>query len=318
MTRRLAGLLLLAASACNVSAPDPVAGPAGPSAATPAFTGMVAVEDPAVHNLIHVSERIWSGAAPEDEATFAALAARGVKTMVNVDGARPAIELAAKYGMRYVHIPFGYDGVDENAAMQIVRLIEETDEPIYFHCHHGVHRGPAAAAIALQVETGCSAEDSGELLRLAKTDPKYAGLWRDVLAFAVPPAGVPRPRLHEVAPVGDLVAAMAKMDREWDRIKLLQKNAWQVPAEHPDLAPAKEARILAETYAALDAVLAAEQAGDADFMAFLAEGQRASRALRDALAAGDADAAAQGFAAVKQSCADCHRPYRDAASDAKE
>lgn len=317
MTRRLAGFLLLAASACNVSERDAAVAVAPPAGA-PTFAGMQVVEDPDVHHLIHVSDRIWSGAAPEGEATFAALAARGIQTMVNVDGARPAIELAAKYGIRYVHIPFGYDAVDETAALQITRLIEETDEPIYFHCHHGVHRGPAAAAIALQAETGCSAEDSTALLRLARTDPKYAGLWRDVRAFTVPPASVPRPPLHEVAPVGDLVAAMAKMDREWDRIKLLQQTAWQVPVEHPDLVPAKEARILAETYAALDTALAAEQQADARFMGYLREGQAASRALRDALAAGDADAVAKGFAAVKQSCADCHRPYRDAATAARE
>lgn len=303
MLRWVPVLVLFTSSACHLADGEP----AGP----PDFTGMRAVEDPDVHHLIQVSERIWSGAAPESEATFAALAARGIRTMVNVDGARPDLATAAKYGIRYVHIPFGYDGVDEQAALQIARAMQETDGPIYFHCHHGVHRGPAAAAIALRVETGGAAAESEALLRLAKTDPKYAGLWRDVIGFVPPAPDAHLPPLYEVAPVGDFVAAMAKMDREWDRMKLIQAARWASPAEHPDLAPAKDARILAETFAALDATLTAEQRADADFMRMLAAGDRASQALSDALAAGDLAAADAGFAALKKSCADCHDGYRN-------
>jgi hypothetical protein len=125
-------LLLLAggATACAVAL-DPRPAPAPDSAAE--FAGMREVDDPHVHRLIQVSPRIWSGGAPEGDATFAALAARGVRTMVSVDGARPDVELAAKYGMRYVHVPIGYDAVSEEAGRAIAAVMAESEGGVYFH-----------------------------------------------------------------------------------------------------------------------------------------------------------------------------------------
>lgn len=301
-------LVLVAAGlawACASSADDSAAGSA------PAFTGMQAIEDHDVQNLIHVSPRIFSGAAPDGEEAFAALVARGVKTIVSVDGARPDIEGARKYGLRYVHIPISYDGVPDEAALQIEQVLTETKGPVYIHCHHGQHRGPAAAAVALRLETNCSGTEAADLLRLAKTDPKYKGLWSDVENFQRAPAGTPRPKLQEVAEVGDFVEAMVKLDADWDRLKILQAAAWKVPADHPDLVPAKEAKILAETLAAMDRAMTPEQKADQEFLRLMLASQKAAPGLQAALEAGDTTAAEQGFAAVKKSCADCHKVYRD-------
>lgn len=283
------------------------------AAAGPEFTGLRHLDDPAVHHLIQASPRIFSGAAPEtgDEAFFAALAARGVKTIVSVDGARPDVETARRYGMRYVHVPFGYDGVPDESALQIASAMEQTTGPIYFHCHHGQHRGPAAAAIALRLETGCTGAEAAELMRFAETDPKYKGLWRDVEGWTPPATDAQRPELHEIAPVGDFTAAMAKIDRVWDRVKLLQAAAWRTPADHPDLVPAQEAKILAEMQAALSGALSAEQQADAEFMRLLLAGQNEAVALQAALEKGDATAAEQRFAALRKSCAACHDLYRN-------
>lgn len=272
-----------------------------------------AIEDPAIHHLIQVTPRIYSGAAPEagDEAFFAALQKRGVKTIVSVDGSAPDVETAHRYGLRYVHIPFGYDGVPDEAAMQIVAAMEQTKGPIYFHCHHGVHRGPSAAAIALQAETGCSGAQAADLLRLAKTDPKYKGLWHDIENWTPPAKSAPRPKLVEVAEVADFVEAMVKVDAQWDSMKAVQAAAWKVPADHPDLVPAKEAKILAEIFAGLTGTLSPEQQADQEFMRLLSESQKSTLALQKALEAGDTAAAEASFAAVKKGCADCHKTYRD-------
>ena len=48
----------------------------------------------------------------------------------------------------WIHIPIGYDGIPLESEAAIVRAMKETEGPVYFHCHHGLHRGPAAAAIA--------------------------------------------------------------------------------------------------------------------------------------------------------------------------
>ncbi len=283
------------------------------AASGPEFSGMRHVDDPAVHHLIQASPRILSGAAPEagDEAFFKALAARGVKTIVSVDGARPDVETARRYGMRYVHVPFGYDGVPEEAALQIASVMEQTSGPIYFHCHHGQHRGPAAAAIALRLETGCSGPEAAELMRFAETDPKYKGLWRDIETWTPPAPGAPMPALHEIAPVGDFTAGMAKIDRTWDRLKLIQAESWNIPADHPDLLPAQEAKILAEMLASLSGVLTPEQQADADFARLLLAGQQEAQALQAALAAGDTAAAELRFAALRKNCSACHESYRN-------
>lgn len=284
-----------------------------PEAAQHSAPVLQPIDDPAIHKLIQVSPRILSGAAPEagDEAFFAALQKRGVKTIVSVDGAAPDVETARRYGLRYVHIPIGYDGVPDEASMQIVAAMEQTKGPIYFHCHHGVHRGPSAAAIALQAETGCSGAQAADLLRLAKTDPKYKGLWRDIENWSPPAQGAPRPKLVEVAEVADFVEAMVKVDAQWDSMKAVQAAAWKVPADHPDLVPAKEAKILAEIFAGLTGTLSPEQKADKEFMRLLTASQQATHALQQALEGGDTAAAELGFGAVKKGCADCHKAYRD-------
>ena len=95
-----------------------------------------------------MTERLYSGSEPHGEEGIASLKELGVKTIVSVDGAKPAVETARKYGMRYVHIPIGYDGVPEEAGQSLARLMREAETPIYVHCHHGKHRGPAAVAVA--------------------------------------------------------------------------------------------------------------------------------------------------------------------------
>ena len=56
------------------------------------------------------------GAEPHEDVAFAELAELGVRTVVSVDGAKPQADAARHHGLRYVHIPIGYDGVSEEAG----------------------------------------------------------------------------------------------------------------------------------------------------------------------------------------------------------
>jgi hypothetical protein len=294
-------LLALLAAACATRT----------EAAPPAVSGMRALENAWLPHLIQASPRVFSGAAPAGPDAFAELARLGVRTVVSVDGAAPDVEEARRHGLRTVHVPFGYDGVPADAALQIARVMEETEGAVYFHCHHGQHRGPAAAAIGLRLDLRCSGPEAVELMRLAETDPKYAGLWRDVAAFEPPPPGAALPELHAIAPVGDFTAGMARLDRDWDRVRAVRAASWSVPPAHPDLVPAREARILSETLAALGARLAPEHAADEVFLRQLRTAQQGARDLRAALEAGDPEAAEQRFAALKRGCTACHDDYRN-------
>lgn len=269
----------------------------------------IANED--VQRLMRLSPDLYSGGEPKTEESFRELAALGVKTIVNVDGATPKLDLAAKYGMEYVHIPIGYDGVKPEQAAAMVRVMREREGPYYFHCHHGRHRGPAAAAIALMESTGCSTDGGVAVLEQAGTSEGYPGLWRDVRAFQPPPADAELPELVEVAEVGDFEAAMAQLDRTWDEMKLIQKAGFVSSADHPDLDPHNVARILAqrleESRKLSDPTLAAEERYHREMM----QAVRGAHALEEALSEGRIADAQAPFDEVRKSCKGCHVDYRD-------
>src|SRR5438046_379302 len=72
----------------------------------------VPAEFPGIENAFRVTDRMISGSQPEGDAAFAALAKAGVKTIISVDGSKPDVATAKKYGLRYIHLPIGYDGIN--------------------------------------------------------------------------------------------------------------------------------------------------------------------------------------------------------------
>src|SRR6185436_3172872 len=100
-----------------------------------------------LHNLFRVTTNILSGSSPYRDAAFAEIARLGVKTIISVDGTRPDVETARNHGLRYIHLPFGYAGVPTNRVAELVKAARTASGPIYVHCHHGLHRGPAAVAV---------------------------------------------------------------------------------------------------------------------------------------------------------------------------
>ncbi|MEM7262874.1 MAG: hypothetical protein AAF488_12855, partial [Planctomycetota bacterium] len=100
---------------------------------------------------------LYSGGEPAGEVAFAALARLGVRTVVSVDAALPNADLARRYGLETVHIPIGYDGVHADAALALTAVARTRPGPYFVHCHHGVHRGPAAVAIMGSFASGCQA-----------------------------------------------------------------------------------------------------------------------------------------------------------------
>lgn len=268
-----------------------------------------------LENLLKISDNYYSGGEPASEAHFAALAKLGVKMVVSVDGARPQVELARKYGLRYVHIPIGYDGISEQAGKAFANLPRQATGPVYVHCHHGTHRGPAAAAVTSQAAGIVDRQGALEILKLAGTSKKYAGLWRDVQHYQPPDQDEELPELVEQAKVNSLVAAMAAMDRSFDNLELCEAEGWKVPQEHPDIDPKQEALILKEAFRELarfyreNPPQAAEFKGP--FLKWLAEGQRQTSTLEAALRADKPRIADQQFQLIRQSCTRCHQKYRN-------
>lgn len=327
MIRKPSHLALLLLFACSQEAPAPsgaetvamaavaTAGAAATATATLAaatdFRAPVAIESELIHHFLDLGDDLYSGSMPSGPDAFAELAALGIKTVVNVDSARPAVDWAKEAGMEYVHIPIGYDGVPIEAALAFERVIRDSARPIYFHCHHGKHRGPAAAAIALRAATGCTAEQAKTVLTAAGTSEDYKGLWRDVAAWSPAGADILLPELVSVAKIADFPAGMAKIDRVWDRIKLLRKAGWKTPESHPDLVVSQETLILAQLLHESSGMLPAEHIEDREFERLMEESAEFADALLLATRGGDTDLLEGHYRDLATSCKNCHRDYRN-------
>ena len=100
-----------------------------------------------LHNVVAYHDGFYSGGVPESNAGFDTLSAMGVRTIISVDGAVPDVDAAKARGIRYIHLPIGYNGFDESRKKELVRATRDAMYvgPVYMHCHHGKHRSAGAA-----------------------------------------------------------------------------------------------------------------------------------------------------------------------------
>jgi hypothetical protein len=277
-------------------------------------------DPPGVHNLFSIGTNVFSGSTPEGEEGFAALQKLGVKTIVSVDGAKPDVALAKKYGMRYVHLPHGYDGISTNLQLQLAKVGTELPGPLYVHCHHGKHRGPAAAAVVCMAKDAWTAEQAKSWLIAAGTSTNYQGLYDAVSSYENPSSEYLRSLpsdFPETAKVSGLIEAMVGVDERWENLKKVRTAGYLSPEDHPDIRPANEAVILWEHYREAQRLPDTVQLGTdlvARFKTAEDEAKEAERLLR--LFANDQkpDVRAQldkSFDAMQKTCASCHKAFRD-------
>lgn len=277
------------------------------------------VRAPGIENLYRLSPSVYSGAQPEGPEAFAALKRLGVTTIVSVDGARPDVESARRAGLRYVHLPVGYDGVDREQALRIVKAVQTAPGPVFVHCHHGKHRGPTAAALACLATAGWDHERAKAWLKQAGTSPSYQGLFETVRDFEKPSSRdmekVPLD-LPERAEVPAVVKTMVQIDEQWDRLTACKEAGYRSPAGHLDVDPAHEALLLSEQFHEL--LRAEAKARGEDFERRLRDAEKASRALEAALRRFEKDRSSVArdeldvaYQAAAKSCTSCHEAYRN-------
>lgn len=266
---------------------------------------------PALENVHEIAPGILSGAGPHGDASFRELARRGVKTVISVDGARPDLEHARAHGLRYVHLPIGYDGIPADRAMELAKALTDLPGPFYLHCHHGKHRGPAAAAVACVVAGKIDNDQAVQAMKRMGTGEQYLGLWSS--ARAAKPAEPEALRAlkveyREIAAVPPMAEAMVALDEAFENLELSRRAGWKKPADHPDIVPAHEALRVREI---LTEIMRTDdfKARPADFKAWMEESHGAARELETRLRwskSGD-----ETFGALKKTCSDCHKPYRN-------
>lgn len=270
---------------------------------------------PGLNNFFVLAPGVFSGSGPETDEAFGSLAGLGVRTIISVDGSRPEVELAHEHGMRYVHIPIGYDGMEPEQALELAKAVETEPGPIYVHCHHGKHRGPTSAAVAMVGLGRMTSAQAAEFMHAAGTSDSYPGLWacaREQIVYSESDlAGAPD-EFPEVQVVSGLVNGMVAIDKTWERVNLVRAAGWESPPDHPDLVAAAEAGMLADHFRVLAEDPEVMGEGEEFAMAMHRAAERAST-LEGSLTriTRHADSTEQAYQAVASSCNGCHERWRN-------
>lgn len=272
-------------------------------------------------NAYRLHEKVISGGQPEGDLGFQELHALGVKTVISVDGAQPDVASAKKYGLRYVHLPHGYDGISDERAQQLAKAVRDLPGPIYIHCHHGKHRSPAAATVAC-VSLGLIGPTSAvNILKTAGTSENYRGLYQSAESarrLEEKLLDALQVEFNETVALPPMAEAMVAIEHVHDHLKAIEQSHWKSPGNHPDLNPAHEALLLKEHFAELkrtDEV----QRKPARFQQLIQDGEIAAGDLESALerkekaadSGHDLQSAAAALQRITQNCSACHREFRD-------
>jgi protein tyrosine phosphatase (PTP) superfamily phosphohydrolase (DUF442 family) len=273
-----------------------------------------------IHNLFKLSDQVISGSEPRGEEAFRQLQAMGVRTIISVDGKKPDVELAAKHGMRYVHVPIEYKGMSADEIEQLVKTYRELQGPFFTHCFHGKHRGPAAAAIGRLVLDGVSREEAvAEMRQWCGTAPEYEGLYRDVATRPIPSEAESKAYAFDFPSArsfGGFRDAMITISRRDDALKSGSKREFALDPVHPDIDPIHEAGTIADSLR-IAGTMTEVQDCPQDFHDWLRQSADLALRLEKELTAARRDeegalsASKRTYAELTKACTTCHEAYRN-------
>jgi len=269
-------------------------------------------------NAIRLHARVISGGQPEGEAGFKELHDLGIKTVISVDGAKPQLALAEKYGLRYVHLPHGYNGIPATRATELAKAVRDLEGPIYIHCHHGKHRSPAAATVACVATGLLDPLAATSVLKLAGTSENYQGLFQSAAAARRIDNAILDALESEFSPIAQLppfAEAMVNLDLTFDHLKRFTTTDWKPLPDHPDLDPAHEALLLTEHFTEMLRLESVAKEPEA-FRTLLQQSAADAQQLQELLlkrrtSSVNSDEINQRFKRVSENCTNCHRQFRD-------
>ena len=276
-------------------------------------------------NAVQIHSKVITGGLPADDDAFKELADLGVKTIISVDGAKPDVAAAQKHGLRYVHLPHGYDGISDERAKQLAKAVNELDGPIYIHCHHGKHRSPVAGAVACVGAGLILPKQSREILELAGTSGDYAGLFKSAENAHEFEKSLLANLDTEFMPsvqVPPMAQAMVDLEKSFHHLQLLSINQWRPMTVHPDIIPAHEALILREHFTELHRTPETKSYGS-QFLDLLQSSESSAKEIQNHLKSieqlGDTQRSQtvklidSHLMSIKTDCSACHMAFRNKA-----
>lgn len=265
---------------------------------------------PGLHNVFRLSDRLYTGSVPEGEEGFRSLQKLGIRTVLTVDGEAPDVKLAQQFGLRYVHLPFGYSGCPVPQANRIVKAVRDLPGPVYLHCHHGKHRAPAAGALVRRALDGLTPEEATREMERAGTGKNYLGLYGGAREY-VPPTAAELDRVPSdfpsISPTPPLVHRMVEIGSWFQKLQAAQSQGW----ETGDVKQTAHAALqLREQYRECSRT-AEIKARPEQFRTLLRQEEKAAEEVETALRKNDFTRADRGFSRVAGGCGSCHAVYRD-------
>jgi hypothetical protein len=290
-------------------------------AAEPESPPIRATGSESLPNAYWLHKRVISGGLPAGANGFRELKELGVRTVISVDGLRPDVETAKKFGLRYVHLPHGYDGVPDERARELAKAIRSLPGPVYIHCHHGKHRSPAAAAVAC-IGAGLIPHEAGPaILKAAGTSADYSGLFASVdSARRLDAARLDDLQIEfrEIVEPPPIVEVMTQLSTTLEHLQLIEAAGWKTPKDHPALTPAHEALLLKEHFTEFrrDPLVKAQPAM---YRHLIDSSVREAGKLETLLKAIAPDRTTTDFTgqaslalkSIQSDCKACHRGFRD-------
>jgi len=267
-------------------------------------------------NLYQLHQGIYSGGQPDGEEGFQQLEDLGIKTVISVDGADPDVSLASQFGLKYVHLPHGYNGIEPDHAIKLTKAVQSLDGPFYIHCHHGKHRSPAAAAVACVGLGMIESQSAIRFLESAGTSPHYRGLYRSVSTskrISDEILNQTSDDFPSVAPATPLVQSMVAIEKHLVSLTtLVQANGISSTTE-PDLDAAHEALLLSECFTEL--LRKPHSFGD-EYSGLMKQGEERSEQLYQLLSADSGnefpkEKATRIINHLHVDCRSCHETFRD-------
>ena len=129
-----------------------------------------------IFNFGKVNDDYYRGAQPTGN-DFAALAALGVKTVVNLtndqDGDAGERAMVEQHGMRYVAIPMSTRKPPTEAEIAAFLAAVDEDGAVYVHCVGGRHRTGVMTAVYRMTRDGLTGEQAFKEMKQFKYGPDF-------------------------------------------------------------------------------------------------------------------------------------------------
>lgn len=251
-------------------------------------------------NFTQINENIYCGGSPEVD-QFSYLKAQGIKSVICVDGAAPNLKTASANGLVYKHIPVTYDKITIDQQKQLAKAFDELEKPVYIHCHHGKHRGPAATAIVLKNHFDWGNDKLIQFLHDAGTSRDYSGLYKVVdESKKIEKAQWQNVKVPEKAKVEPLARTMADLDRVW--IKLKKQLSKPLTTEGNTVAQ-QRSLLLREYFVELHRM--PDTKFDEEFLEIIKKIKMLENSLKNNLET------TRALQSISQDCKSCHRDYRN-------